>query len=183
MTTQKINLTDENAIEKLESKLQSAILLQDRMKSANIIIRSKHYNEEQKIALLKEQFNLPVNTIHALMNPQYSFQSPGFPQWQLSNNNQEINRLKKRIKEVLKYQEQCKFAIEIGNIELEFDEFKIIDNVIENRIQILFNDKPETAIRQKLKINGFRWAPSQGVWQAYRSSMSLERTKTLLSVN
>ncbi|MCI8811615.1 MAG: hypothetical protein HFF84_16315 [Oscillibacter sp.] len=38
-------------------------------------------------------------------------------------------------------------------------------NQEENRVQILFDGKPDTDIRSELKYASFRWAPSQGAWQ------------------
>ena len=35
----------------------------------------------------------------------------------------------------------------------------------DNRIQIFFDEKPEGDIRQELKSNGFKWAPSKNAWQ------------------
>lgn len=35
----------------------------------------------------------------------------------------------------------------------------------ENRVQIIFDGKPDADIRSDLKRSGFRWAPSQGAWQ------------------
>lgn len=33
------------------------------------------------------------------------------------------------------------------------------------RVQLRFDGKPDDETRALLKRNGFRWAPSQGVWQ------------------
>ena len=33
------------------------------------------------------------------------------------------------------------------------------------RYQIIFDGKPEPEVRDLLKSNGFKWAPSQGAWQ------------------
>ena len=33
------------------------------------------------------------------------------------------------------------------------------------RYQIIFEGKPEPEVRDVLKTNGFKWAPSQGAWQ------------------
>ena len=38
-------------------------------------------------------------------------------------------------------------------------------NCEENRVQIIFDGKPDADTRTALKQNGFRWAPSQGAWQ------------------
>jgi hypothetical protein len=37
------------------------------------------------------------------------------------------------------------------------------------RYQITFNGKPDYDTRTILKQNGFRWAPSLGVWQRYNT--------------
>ena len=42
---------------------------------------------------------------------------------------------------------------------------KIVRNKEEMRLQLVFEGKPEAATREILKANGFRWAPSAGVWQ------------------
>ena len=56
---------------------------------------------------------------------------------------------------------------ETETTEIEHDGFTVIENVEENRIQILFPGKPSNEIRQVLKRHGFRWAPSQGAWQRH----------------
>ena len=38
-------------------------------------------------------------------------------------------------------------------------------NSEENRLQILFDEKPDEQKRSALKGNGFKWSPSQGAWQ------------------
>lgn len=72
--------------------------------------------------------------------------------------NQDIRRLKDRIKE-LKELEEINFQ------EITFTGGKVIQNKEINRIQILFDDKPSEEIRDILKHHGFKWARSQGAWQ------------------
>ena len=38
-------------------------------------------------------------------------------------------------------------------------------NKEENRLQLIFDDKPPEEQRLALKSEGFKWAPSQGAWQ------------------
>ena len=38
-------------------------------------------------------------------------------------------------------------------------------NEAENRLQLIFEEKPDADTRQALKSEGFKWAPSQGAWQ------------------
>ena len=44
-------------------------------------------------------------------------------------------------------------------------------NQEENRVQILFDGKPDADIRSELKHAGFRWAPSQGIISGYGNGM------------
>ena len=61
--------------------------------------------------------------------------------------------------------EELKTTKEKGSSEADYGEFKVIENTDLMRIQIVFDGKPDEAIRSTLKGNGFRWAPSQGAWQ------------------
>ena len=38
-------------------------------------------------------------------------------------------------------------------------------NTQDNRLQIFFDEKPDAAVREELKGNGFRWSPKAGAWQ------------------
>lgn len=42
--------------------------------------------------------------------------------------------------------------------EIEFSDGIILDNVEENRVQIIFNSIPSQETREQLKKNGFRWS-------------------------
>ena len=38
-------------------------------------------------------------------------------------------------------------------------------NLEADRLQIIFDEKPDEEMRAKLKSNGFRWSPRYGAWQ------------------
>ena len=65
---------------------------------------------------------------------------------------------------------------EIGYVGWEFEGGKVEANAEANRLQILFEEKPDAATREELKSNGFRWSPKAEAWQrqltdnAYRSA-------------
>ena len=42
---------------------------------------------------------------------------------------------------------------------------EVVRNKQEMRLQLKFDGKPDASTREKLKANGFRWAPSHGAWQ------------------
>ena len=58
----------------------------------------------------------------------------------------------------------------LNNLLYSKEVFKVIENTELMRIQIVFDGKPNEAIRNTLKANGFRWAPSQGAWQRQLTS-------------
>lgn len=89
------------------------------------------------------------------------------PAYVLSNSNARIRNIKKRIEKLEKLKSQETKEIDMGN---EIDGIKIIDNVEVNRIQIVFDYKPNADIRKKLKEYGFRWSPSNKAWQRYRGN-------------
>lgn len=47
----------------------------------------------------------------------------------------------------------------------EFDGERVESNTADNRLQIFFDEKPDKEIREELKGNGFRYAPSTEAWQ------------------
>lgn len=47
----------------------------------------------------------------------------------------------------------------------EFDGGTVEINRVANRLQIFFEGKPDAAVRDELKSNGFRWSPKAGAWQ------------------
>ncbi|MEI3001318.1 MAG: hypothetical protein V8T86_10520 [Victivallis sp.] len=106
----------------------------------------------------------------AILHPSESYLSPGFDSYMLSNNNQEIHRLRGRLVQLERLQaEAAKQAENGGAPELDFDGGRIVDNAAANRVQIFFDGKPGAELRAELKSRGFRWAPSVGAWQAFRN--------------
>lgn len=47
----------------------------------------------------------------------------------------------------------------------EFDGGRVEANTDANRLQILFDEKPDEETREALKSNGFRWSPKAEAWQ------------------
>lgn len=53
------------------------------------------------------------------------------------------------------------------DVEIKFDGGTVVKNFADNRLQILFDSKPDRATIDKLKSNGFRWSPSNMAWQRF----------------
>lgn len=87
-----------------------------------------------------------------------AFYGKPFPTYELTNSNANIKRVKQRI-ETLEAVKASK------PVEEEHDGYTYRENAEAMRIQLQFDGKPDDETRALLKRNGFRWAPSQGVWQ------------------
>ena len=149
-----IKSDDENAIEKLQDKVDGLREDQERMKQANKAIRMK--NKEKGDATLQDM-GYTDEQIAQLREPDFCGRI-GFPDYMLANNNANIRRLEGRIKSLQKTKSH-------GTRESENKFFKVKENVEAMRIQLFFEGKPEPEVRDILKSNGFRWAPSVGAWQ------------------
>lgn len=156
---EQIKSGDSDAVEKLEKKLEELKAKQEEMKAANKAIRLKDAekgNEQLRSMGYSEE------EIKKLREPDFCGRI-GFPDFALSNNNANIHRVEGRLNALKK-------AKEVGTTETEAEGYKIIENTELMRIQIIFSDKPEASIREVLKSNGFKWAPSQGAWQRQLNS-------------
>lgn len=62
---------------------------------------------------------------------------------------------------------------ERDNAEFPCDCGTVILNYSENRLQIIYDEKPSAEIRSNLKKCAFRWAPSEGAWQRQLTSSAI----------
>lgn len=158
---------DEDAVEKLEKKLDELRDMQEKMKAANRAIRMK--DTEKGDAKLKE-LGFSEEQIKELRTPDFC-RRLGFPDYALQNNNANIHSVENRLKVL-------SAAKEKGTQETENKFFKVVRNTEMMRLQIIFEGKPDPQVREILKSNGFRWAPSQSAWQRHlngNSEYSLNR--------
>lgn len=144
---------DPEALTKLNKKLESLQVAQTRMKQINAYYR-KHGTCQGFHGLSDEQ----AEKLDDRVRNGYSWEKAPYPAYTLSNNNQEIRRLKERIKQLTQ-------AREVGYQGWEFEGGKVVANAENNRLQIFFDEIPSPELRQELKSRGFRWARSEGAWQ------------------
>ena len=148
-----ISADDPNAVSKLESKLAKLEALQETMKAVNAYYR-KHKTLDGCPHLSPEQ----IEKMKASMSGSWRGNPKPFESYELSNNNAEIHRLKDRIIALTRRKE-------LGYVGWEFDGGRVEANTTDNRLQIFFDEKPDKEIREELKGNGFRYAPSAEAWQ------------------
>ena len=154
-----ISSDDPDAIEKLKKDAERLKVKQERMKAANRAIRMK--DRAKGDAKLKEM-GYTTEDIEALRTPKYG--RVGFPAWQISNNGANIRRIEARIKEL-----EERSAREPEHIVTDLYELKVEDN----RVQFIFDGKPDEDVRSILKYHAFKWSPSRGAWVRQASGNGL----------
>lgn len=149
-----IKSSDEDCIERLEYKLDTLKALQEKMKAVNAALRKKDI-EEGNLDLM--ELGYTEDDIKKIRTPDFAGRI-GYPAYALQNNNQEIHRVEDRINSLKAIKDK-------GTIEEENEGYTYREDPESMRIQFVFDGKPSDDIRNILKQNGFRWAPSQGAWQ------------------
>lgn len=160
MSNDTISSDDPNALTKLKEKLKEMERMQDFMKVANKLIRNSKLTEEQKVHLLTP-FNVSEQLITQVVKGKI-----GFERFSLSNNSQNMTRIRKRI-------DQLEKLSRLTSNEITFNNVRILQNVEANRLQLFFPGKPSEETRQELKRHGFRWSPREGAWQRHISNLAV----------
>lgn len=83
------------------------------------------------------------------------------PAYVLTNLGANIRRIKARIADLERA------AAATPTADREFQGGRIVENTEENRIQVVFDAKPDAETRGRLKSAGFRWSPRAGAWQRH----------------
>ena len=166
-----ISSDDPDSMEKLEAKLAKLQAAQEEDKALNAYYR-KHKTVRGFPGISDEE---AARADKELSEMREAIRRP-VPSWQLSNRNAEIRRTKDRIA-------QLRSVDEMEHTEIEFEGGTIITNEDVNRVQILFDEKPDEATRSKLKTYGFRWSRTEGAWQTQRTPQNLRRACYVLGID
>ena len=105
----------------------------------------------------------------------YSWETAPYPSYVLSNNNQEIHRIKKRLETLTQNRE-------VGFQGWEFEGGKVVANSDNNRLQVFFDAIPPAEVREALKGHGFRWARSEGAWQRQLSGNAIYAARHIAAI-
>lgn len=184
-----ISADDPEAIQKLSAEIAEAKALQDFMREAN-----KHVRKAIKAGVTGEAhdgFPAYLAALHAL-RPTFSAKNAakllepdfcgriGFADYALTNNGANIRRMEKRLAQL----QAARKVAEAAGGESKRTAYQglceIVENYDENRLQIIFEGKPDASVRDALKSAGFRWAPTQGAWQRQLSNGARYAAKVFL---
>jgi hypothetical protein len=165
-----ISSDDPDAVAKLAAKIEQAEASQVFMREANKVVRA-FYKAGVRDAASGEAWSRYLEKLRALPHcPALSDAGAaallqrdcvgriGFADFQLSNNNANIGRMKQRLAVLQR-------ASQATGKEADINGVRVVENVDANRLQLIFPGKPDADVRAKLKRFGFRWAPSEGAWQ------------------
>jgi len=165
-----ISADDPEAVTKLQAKIDRAERDQVLMKKCNKAIRANKTAAGQIAALI--ELGSTETQARALIEPDFCGRV-GFAGYVLTNNNANIRRMKQRI-------EQLKEA-PTESSESQHGDVTLVENVDENRIQLIFPGKPSDAIRTILKRHGFRWSRYNGAWQRHLNGAGRYAANTVLT--
>jgi len=172
-----ISSDDPEAVTKLKNKIEKAQELQGVMKAANKLVKQilkggEPYNPDD-IAVLCKIARTP--NAAELLKPDFCGRT-GFASYNLTNNNANITRMKKRLIELEAKSDDETKSYMVGEIE-------IVENVEENRVQILFPGKPDQETRTRLKSYGFKWSPTNEAWQRHLNNAGKYAVEAFLKAN
>jgi len=159
---------DSNAIKELEEKIERLESKQKEMKEGNA-----YYRKHKTLKGFKDLDDEDAERLDENIQSDVLKRYIPFPAYVLSNNNQNIHRLKGRL-------EQLKKAKEKPTVETENKYFKMVENTEIMRLQLFFDGKPDEEIRTILKSNAFKWSPKNGCWQRRLNGYSKYAFKKVL---
>lgn len=101
-----------------------------------------------------------------------------FPSYHLQSIRGYIKRAQDRLAELDRRQAEQAQPAE----NLQFDGGEIVRNLEADRLQILFDEKPDEDMRAALKSNGFRWSPRYSAWQRQLTANAEAAARRVLGI-
>jgi frataxin-like iron-binding protein CyaY len=169
-----VDPADPHAREILEERLQKLQITLERGKAMNA-----HYRKHKTLKGFDGLTDEKAAEMDAALEAAPPFARTPYPDFELSSLRGKIKRTQENLQK-LESMEQHK--TDPAN-NLEFDGGKLYLNMEENRLQILFDDKPDEDTRAALKTNGFHWSPKNKVWQRQLTNNAISAAKRLLNIS
>lgn len=168
---------DPEALQRITARIEDLALSMDRMKAANVIIRRMEKKAATEPEILAEVIaKTGMEEAHAVRGVVLSSwqRHRGFD---TTNTRAELRRMQKRLSSLSAMKDRGDRSAEV---ETEAGKVEVKENAEAARIQLVFPDKPDEETRRILKGHGFRWSPSQGVWQRHLNEAGRYAAQTVL---
>ena len=148
-----IRSTDENALEELKEKLA-------QMESAHkeMVARNKHYFKKGTMKGYGDFTDERAAKMDASI--QETYEKKPYASYRLQNSNQEIRRIKMRIKALEHEQSR-----EEETYDTEKLGFEVVENKELQRLQIIYPDRTPIEVHRELRGLGFVYSRTNGAYQ------------------
>lgn len=173
LTNDTIFSNDQCVLVKLNKKLDA-----EEANHAEMVKRNAYYRKHKTMKSYEGLTDEEAAQIDERIKNDFRWNQQPYPSWQLTNSGARIRQIKERIVEIERLKQRAESSDE--------DKYPTVQGVTvkENselmRIQLTFDGKPDDATRVLLKSNGFKWAPSMGVWQRQLTANGIYAAKTVL---
>lgn len=159
-----------------ERKLNKLIKERDMMKDINKITRMK-ISDDEKIAKIME-FGINQDTARTLATGEGTWDKrQGFAPYELTSVNNRIKTLQAKVDAMKKADE---INNSLGGEDMVLAGVSIILNKEADRIQLDFPSKPSRDVIAILKKNGWKWSPSNQVWQRQLTENAMRNARTMV---
>jgi hypothetical protein len=159
-------------VEVMRKKLAAAEKRQDVMKKINAISRKSKTSKAEKIKQIVDQTDFTEKQATDLIETEVN--GKPFRTFELTNNRANVKRMKQRLSDMETAESRSGKKL-IG----KFEGGEIYNNFDAERVQIIFDGKPDDATRTALKKRGFRWSPKNNAWQRQNTNNALYATKEI----
>ena len=159
-----------------ERKLNKLIKERGMMKDINKITRMK-ISDDEKIAKIME-FGIKQDTARTLATGEGTWDKrQGFAPYELTSINNRIKTLQAKVDAMKKADE---INNSLGGEDMVLAGVSIILNKEADRIQLDFPSKPSRDVIAILKKNGWKWSPSNQVWQRQLTENAMRNARTMV---
>ena len=169
-----VDLADPYAREMLTDQLQR---LQDKLDTGKAM--NAHYRKHKTLRGFPGMSDEAAAHNDAAISSAPAFAQRPMPDFELTSLRGKIKRVQARLAELDKLQA----AQADPEPAEEHDGFQIVRNAEQNRLQIIFDGKPDEDTRAALKSNGFRWSPRNSAWQRQLTPNAESAARRALGLN
>ncbi|MDO5544971.1 MAG: hypothetical protein Q4F81_03955 [Eubacteriales bacterium] len=169
-----VDLADPHARDMLAEQLQQLQSKLDTGKAMNA-----YYRKHKTMKGFPELSDEAAAKMDESISGSYSWAQKPMPDYELTSLRGKIKRVQARLAELDSRAAQQSQPAE----RTKFDGGEIVRNLEADRLQILFDEKPDEATRSALKQNGFRWSPRYNAWQRQLTRNAETAARRALGLN
>lgn len=178
--------TADGRLAKLLADLKAAEDRHALMVNVNTIVRTK----KAQAALAKRGLTVEQGLLELGLTPKLaagymtpdSFGYLGFAPFELTNSSARIRRMKAEVERAQQRVKAVEAVQEAGEAPTtEVKGVQIVEDPEDNRLRLIFPDRPKGEVYVRLKQRGFKWSPRNGAWQRQLTNSAREAAQYVLA--